>query len=659
MPRPVASPPPSLVHLFEPPQGFVGRFGWLCGYSAGADFLELAAERFTHLTAPRRAFNGTVVLGLLLDPGQPQIAPVDVPGLLHLPMRSPANRQFALLHAKVALLGFRHEKDATSWRLRVIVSTGNWTQQTLEESLDLAWSVDLDRSALNEPTPAIRQAQSDIAAASNFLGYVREHFDTLVLEHGARGNAESGPHELDAWVSAAVADAPKRASRFFDNRRASLLQQLPAQVGHACGKDLARNYLAMGSGFYEGAEERRARPTVPERIVELLQGGSGSAVLLTTKPEVNLFVNPLACQGMAVFARKLPQRWSLHRPFRSDCPPWRRGTLHAKFIFSANWRQDAEYCASAWLYLGSGNLTNPGFANAAHRERGNLEAGVVTSVEGVRWAELADRLPMDELNGSSSLAVEQVAQGLEMEERPDAFSAAPVSFLQARREGESCWLVAPSEPVLPFAVLQPTGEPSVYEPGRGCSWSGTPPRQVRVRWSELGKTWEADVPVVDEFGRIAGLVLQKLNLDDAWSQLADFPLPPPDEDLLDRDDGPSTEESAVRTAATGAPSSRYATREIMTLVENIATLQERLDASDWRAWCRRFEQTLTLARESEGAQLCRAFSMNLLSPLRRAEFRPTFAEDASTTEGQLYEEALRNVELAWGVRELPELGVRA
>jgi hypothetical protein len=309
--------------------------------------------------------------------------------------------------------------------------------------------------------------------------------------------------------------------------------------------------------------------------------------------------------------------------------------------------------------LGSGNLTNPGFANAAHRERGNLEAGVVTSVEGVRWAELADRLPMDELNGSSSLAVEQVAQGLEMEERPDAFSAAPVSFLQARREGESCWLVAPSEPVLPFAVLQPTGEPSVYEPGRGCSWSGTPPRQVRVRWSELGRTWEADVPVVDEFGRIAGLVLQKLNLDDAWSQLADFPLPPPDEDLLDRDDGPSTEESAVRTAATGAPSSRYATREIMTLVENIATLQERLDASDWRAWCRRFEQTLTLARESEGAQLCRAFSMNLLSPLRRAEFRPTFAEDASTTEGQLYEEALRNVELAWGVRELPELGVRA
>ncbi len=31
--------PPALLHLFEPPDGHVGSFGWLCGYSADAFFL--------------------------------------------------------------------------------------------------------------------------------------------------------------------------------------------------------------------------------------------------------------------------------------------------------------------------------------------------------------------------------------------------------------------------------------------------------------------------------------------------------------------------------------------------------------------------------------------------------------------------------------------
>ena len=78
---------------------------------------------------------------LMLDPGNPQITPKEVPGVIHLPMNGVP--PFRLLHAKVALLGFRHTSDARQWRLRLIVSTGNWTRQTLEESLDLAWRIDL------------------------------------------------------------------------------------------------------------------------------------------------------------------------------------------------------------------------------------------------------------------------------------------------------------------------------------------------------------------------------------------------------------------------------------------------------------------------------------------------------------------------------------
>ena len=95
--------PPSLAQHFEAPDDHLGYFGWLCGYSADAGFLNDAAERFTRRTAAQRAHEGRVRLAVMLDPGQPQIQPTDVPGILHLPIN--AERPFRLLHAKVALLG--------------------------------------------------------------------------------------------------------------------------------------------------------------------------------------------------------------------------------------------------------------------------------------------------------------------------------------------------------------------------------------------------------------------------------------------------------------------------------------------------------------------------------------------------------------------------
>lgn len=655
MPRAKKAAPRSLVHLFEPPEGFVGRFGWLCGYSADVAFLDKAVERFTQLTAPRRAYSGVIAMGLMLDSGNPQIAPVDVPGLLQLPMLRPDQRTFALLHAKVALLGFRHERETSDWWLRLIVSTGNWTRHTLEESLDLAWSVDLGRTALQQQTDAVRQARADIAAAADFMRHVRNLFDTRVFTRGA---SEFGPTELDSWLDAASKGAELGRARFFDNRHDSLLAQLRKQVGRVSSDTAARNYLAMGSGFFEG-EADGARATLPELIVKALRGSGKESALLTATPEVNLFVNPLACQGMAAFARRLPQRWSLHRPFpKEEVRPWRRRDLHAKFLFSANWRDDAEYCSSAWLYLGSGNLTNPGFMNAAHRDRGNLEAGAVLGVEGVRWSELSDLLPVDELDGRSPIAVEELSAGAGMEERVETFCAPPVPFLTTEYDGAQCWLVTLDVPGSKFEALSPAGGVCTFEPGRGFFWPTASPRQVRLRWQDSGTPCEADVPVIDAFGRVAGIALGKIDLSDAWAQLADFPLPPPEEDLEDADAADlSGDRSPDAQATAAAPPSRYAIRELMTLVENIATLQERLSQSDWRTWCCRLEQTLALASESEGARLCHAFGINLLSPLRQAEFRPTFAESESTPEGQMYNAVLQRIELAWRVSTLPSLGV--
>jgi len=125
--------PLSLAQHFEAPDEFFGCFGWVCGYSADFGFLDDAVERFTRRMQAQRAYEGRIALALMLDPGNPQITPNEVPGVIHLALRG--TLPFRLLHAKVALLGFRHASDARQWRLRLIVSTGNWTRQTLEDSL--------------------------------------------------------------------------------------------------------------------------------------------------------------------------------------------------------------------------------------------------------------------------------------------------------------------------------------------------------------------------------------------------------------------------------------------------------------------------------------------------------------------------------------------
>src|SRR5687768_11642540 len=112
--------PLSLAQHFEPPEEYTGVFGWVCGYSADSQFMENAAGRFTRQTPGQRAFVGRIALALMLDPGNPQITPIDVPGVLHLPIKADA-KPFCLLHAKVAILGFRHSAKPRPWHVRLLV----------------------------------------------------------------------------------------------------------------------------------------------------------------------------------------------------------------------------------------------------------------------------------------------------------------------------------------------------------------------------------------------------------------------------------------------------------------------------------------------------------------------------------------------------------
>jgi hypothetical protein len=655
--------PPSLTQHFEAPDEYVGCFGWLCGYSADASFLEEATERFSRRSAAQRAYEGRISLALMLDPGNPQILPGDVPGVLHLPLK--AARPFRLLHAKVALLGFRHA-TAEGWQLRLIVSTGNWTRGTLEESLDLAWRLDLVSEDLRARDDDVRQACADLAAAWNLITWLQNLFDTraLTAAHPDRPPAEPESNRVAEWVARASKYRRGQATRFFDNREDSLLARLPRLIEEQAS-GTSRNYLAMGSGFYEAASADGEVPVVLAEIVEQLRENG----LLAKSAEIDVFVNPKACQAVAGSVSAITASgWTVRRAGKPDYFKTAR-SLHAKFLFGATCKGNSPLCNSPWLYLGSGNLTAPGFTNPMALEHGNLEAGVVFSPGELYWSP-GKRIPDEALvtnllplQWESDVGEDQVPleAGGDMPPHQTRFAVGPVACLFWRdvQTGQWLWPGTTDSSVM-YEVLDDSGLTCRWDPPGGFEWHGPRPRQVRLRWLEGGDERAAWVPVIDEFGRVAAATLPSLDLDQAWGQLAHFPIPPDDEELPADGDVSTADSEAAGPLEQAGPltpvKANYSVRQMMQLVENIAAKQTAVARADWATWCLRLEQSLVQATGSPVLAEFKALDLNPLSPLREPPFRPDFASITDSVERRQYEGSLARVEAAWGVGGLKAIG---
>lgn len=659
-------PWPSLAQHFDAPKDHLGHFGWLCGYSADAPFLNDAAERFTRLTSAQRARLGRITLGVFLDPGNPAVTLLDAPGVAHLPIRDAAAKPFRLLHAKIALLGFRHAESSDHWRLRLIVSTGNWTRQTLEESLDIVWRIDIDSEMLATSDNDVLQACADINAARGLLQWMENCFDARLLSAAPQGRfneTEHARHQVDGWVTLCSAKARGRA-RFFDSRSDSLLGQLSDQI-KACGNGVARNYLAMGSGFYETAADQGRPPEVPGSIIDTLKLNS----LLTKNPGVDLFVNPQACQAIATSVAALSTQGMRIRPAAQPSCVFGAGnprTLHAKFLFSANYRENSSACNSAWVYLGSGNLTAPGFACKMSAGAGNLEAGVVFAPQNLYWQEgqgieawqvVTNLLPIqwtEAFDGSPN----RLLPGSGMEPRDLSFTAPPVAWLNWWEGAEGNELRVPETVPADFVVLDLAGG-ACLRTETGFQWRNPQPRQVRCRWVVGGTHHEGDLPVVDGFGRIAATQLPAIGVDEAYWQLADFPMPPDgDEDDTGGDGGGENEDGNPKgkTAGSSGQPVSYPIRQMMELIEGIAAKQTEIAEMDWPLWCLRLEQTLGQAKECPVVKAFHELKLNPLSPLWHAAFRPAFAETRDSHAGQLYESTLARIGKAWAVDHLKAIG---
>lgn len=648
----------SLIEHFDAPEGCLGLFGWLCGYSADADFLDEAATRFTGQNASSRASQGRLALALMLDRHNRQIT--TVPGVAHLPVLPDA--PFNLLHAKVALLGFRKEDDPEDWCLRLLVSTGNWTRQTLEQSLDLIWRLDLTRNEINGEDCA------DIRAAWNFFKALQKYCQTSLVTR-----AEWSGHEnlktFQEWIDACARNA-KGHPRFFDNRKKSLLDQLVEKIAH--GSKIRRNYLALGSGFYETVSEDKNVMEVPGRILEKLQDGK----LLTKNPEMDLFVNEKRCQGVAAAFADLRARGFTIRPphqpesFGKGC----RRDLHAKFLFSAREMEKNNHCTNPWVYLGSGNLTLPGFTRGMKGY--NLEAGVVFFPgNNVYWDKekapedacvVSELLPLQRGNEIKDSECLQAGEGFPP--KGEDFAAPPLAWLrwQVSEDGGQ-WLTSEEElpPELEELQAQDQGEWQPYqEEKKGFIWKGPQPRQVLLRWKSAGREAKALIPVLDQYGRVAARELTPLDLAGVWGELADFPRPPAEEESeleeLDNEQDSWGQNGHAPEDKPGGPlHSDRATpiREMMELLENIAERQTSLPKGDWKMWCQCLEPTLCRCGGSEPVRYFREeLKLNPLYPLYQAPFRPDFAACSASEESQFYEECLHRIEKNWKAEGLAPLG---
>lgn len=651
----------SLTQHFTPAPGFVGEFGWVCGYSADVKFVDMASERFMGQIAAQRARSGCLRLGLLLDPGNPQLPVAEVPGAMHFPIRD-VKLPFRLLHAKVAVLGFRSVEEPGRFQLRLLVSTGNWTRTTIEDNLDLIWRVDLDSHDLGLADTEMKRRCADIVGAWDMMVWLRRFFDTSLLSALPEGMADTETSLALSRFENWLREVRKRAgggTRFIDSRQMSLLAKLQGKL-EIQEKNSARNYLAMGSGFYEEGTPGQL-PSVPQSIVESLKESG----LLTKTAEVDIYVNPGACQAIADGIDQIAAKGWTVRPLPAE---YRNRFMHAKFLFSARAMDSSDRCCSAWSYLGSGNLTGPGFIQPASAKGGNLEAGVVQEHSDIYWNEgqvearqvIGNLLPIhwdEELSPTAALG-----RGEGMALREPQFVAPPFTFfLWQSAAVDGGWLYSTGKSSVAFQVHDRRGEVRQCDEKGRIRWHGQRPQQVTLAWEWKGRACQAQIPVIDEFGRVAGGAVSDLGLEEALWELEAFPAPTDAEgDDVDDDDGTAAPvaDADDGTSCSNSPMSgngRYPIRQMMKLIEQIAEKQCSMAQVDWAAWCHRLEQVLARVRSSESLAEFLKLRINPLSSLYEPAFRPAYAEDATSDEGERYEAALQRIEQAWEVIGLEPL----
>ena len=598
----------SLLSCFTPPDDFHGDFGWVSGFTGHPDVLEEVANRFTHGARRRQAS-----VAVFLHPADQ-----------HLPMRRgilvPFRRTdvplpFQLLHAKVAVLHFNGKKGSL---LRLVVSTGNWTHDPLETSLDLFWIVEWRQDQEND-----RQVAADILAAAEMFEWLRGFFDSAVLDLDIGGSrAEDGLRQ-------AIRLLPKTKlppSRFLDTRRRALQPQV---IEHLSAKGVVkRSRLIMGSGYFEAGEDAEVG-VLRTFLQDLIE-----ARLATRNCEVDVVLNAESCQGLVAQKEALVNTgWKLRPPYAAHFPG---AKLHAKFLFGAG---GGTFCRNPWCYIGSGNLSRIGFTRAV-RGGGNLEAGVVFVPEGyVNWKghdenSLASRLP---INLEATVDPGNLKVGDPFEALGNAAEVPPVSYL--RWCDGKLSLPDPSQD-FPELKVRLRGYPDIR----------LPIDIAEAPSSALLLPMLAEVPVLTE----QGFVLPPLGpkrVEDVLLELLFFPHQAPEErDAEYAGDVVGEEDTVTPIGETGD----YPSRRMMRLIVRMTECQTKIEHVDWECWVNRVDDLLNALTVPEAEMIAafRDYDIDAVGALLHQTFLPGGLKPA---EFARLKDVIDRVRERWGLAGLEPL----
>ena len=611
----------SLLTLFMPPEGYFGDFGMLCGYSAVPDVLD-RMRRVFRPGAPARPVLATFI--------HPRIDAVSaVPGVAWMPMRV-RDRGYALLHAKVVVLGFQANED-DGYMVRLIVTTANWTSAALTDSIDLFWSINVAVGGdAKKPSPF---DCADLRAALSLFDWLRERADCGLMDReydGAQPDAM-----LRDFIKALPVSGAK--PRLIDSRKSSLKSQIVERFGDYHRK----TRLIIGSGFFEG------NPAAGKSVCEKLRAEFQDKAKLNADAQVDLILNPQACQGIAGIAEHLrDDGWRLRVPV--SVHHGAEASLHAKFILLGH--EDKNRKMRGQVYLGSGNMTGPGLMQAAGKgskkkdKGGNLEAGVILDLKelGVAspWKNKTNGLHRYLPIGGSELDEVADLKGGADFERPEEPEEQPKA---AYLIWEDDRLSAP-DGTTSIAVLHADGDTFATTP---CDWPAPPPRTVTT----VRGGWQ--LPVVAN-GVMVAPPQQPMTIEDVLAALGTFPVPALQDEI---GDGTAEDDPTLADIPGGPapPEARYAIRRMMHLLSRLSEAQADVHPRDWQRWCRELSDALCalVKQEHEMIAFFRNERANPLGCLKERRMIPQGVEI------NLLERALGRIAEAWEIEGTECLWQRA
>ena len=631
----------SLLNLFSPPDlGDLKRkgiFGLLCGLSAEEQFMDCALEQFTGLSKNLRRERGYVSLSLFLDIHNEPIK--GIPGLYNpWPNEQTAWAKIKLMHAKVALLGFGAAYNGKPDYYRLIVSTGNWTKEAVNDMINLVWYCDYDLKSKNDQ----KQNAKDIIEAVAFWQQLR------VTSSGKRKYyqiADNVKNRIEKYLKDISDDiiSPQRgySAQFISNilnGRAKKVanyfevDSMGAQViKKFCVNTKRRNFIVCGSGFFEQLDSKKtkSKEPIPEPKVISTLVSHLKEKTLTRDPEKWLVINPPTAGVVGQWIRNTNPddlMWVLCRPkhpgFNQAPYPF-----HAKYVFIANHNDSSESITSGLLYIGSGNLSWQGFASAP-KAGGNIEAGVV--FETVDFDNISNFCALLGIDPKEYLAIKDIPdqpKGEESEQEATEFQTPPpiascdwnpqigkLTFHWANFGWTNVTLSGQS-------IMSPNQMELLVENKNPDFSSG-----VKLGASHDGKCFEWSIPVFTANGNFWSPPPRPKSGRGIIEALYNFPATSYDDEDEDDDDGESN--GIIRKSLPKQKDDfsefrdeldRFPLHFATTLVEAMAIQNQQIVVSQQPDWIEHLRRTLIDEMKPEMKEQLRTLDINFLKPLIRTK----------------------------------------